>query len=277
MPNAKDFALYAPVQFLEGRQMVRGHVARKSHSSAIVVSEDGREYKVPWQLMQHHRSGVQKRVSLRNEERAAEFLPGDEVSFRFGSDTLRGVVVGNGPKRAKVASGGQQYAVPYSSLTAIGSRPRNGNHARLSDCAALAESMIKKYGLDGWSFQFDIALRRAGACDHRTRVISLSRLFCVKASEDQVRDTILHEIAHALAGPKHNHDAEWKSIARSIGCTADRCHTVDFAPAKYIVSCASCGWHQKKNRRLHGGVCRTCREPVNYRPFTQQAWEELSQ
>jgi predicted SprT family Zn-dependent metalloprotease len=108
-------------------------------------------------------------------------------------------------------------------------------------------------------------------------VISLSRLYCLKARDDQVRDTILHEIAHALAGPKHNHDARWKSIARSIGCTADRCHTVDFAPARYIASCSRCGWHQKKNRRLRGGVCRTCREPVEYRQFTEQAWEELTQ
>ena len=277
MPNAKDFALYAPVQFLAGRELVRGHVAHKSLSSAIVVGEDGREYKVPWPLMQRHRSGVEKRVSLRDEERAAEFLPGDEVSFQFRSDTLRGVIIRNGPKRATVASDERDYAVPYAMLRAIGPKAGDDRNERLSNCVLAAESLIKKHGLDGWSFQFDSALRRAGACDYSTKVISLSRLFCLKASEDQVRDTILHEIAHALAGPNHNHDAEWKSIARSIGCTADRCHTIDFAPAKYIVSCARCGWHEKKNRRLRRGVCRTCREPVNYRQFTQEAWEALSQ
>ena len=277
MPNAKDFALYAPVQFLAGRQLVRGHVAHKSLSSAIVVGEDGREYKVPWPLMQHYRSGVEKRVSLRNEARSAEFLPGDEVSFQFRSDTRRGVIIRNGPKRATVTSDERDYAVPYALLRAIGPKAGNDRNERLSNCVLAAESLIKKHGLDGWSFQFDSALRRAGACDYSTKVISLSRLFCLKASEDQVRDTILHEIAHALAGPEHNHDAEWKSIARSIGCTADRCHTVDFAPAKYIVSCARCGWHEKKNRRPRRGVCRTCREPVNYRQFTQEAWETLSQ
>ncbi len=276
MPDAKDFALYAPVQFLAGR-VVRGHVARKSPSSASVVGEDGREYKVPWPYVQHHRSGVEKRVSLCSEERASDFLPGDKVSFRSRSGTLRGVVLRNGPKRARVACGEREYAVPYASLSAIGSRERAGDQQRLSDCVAAAESLIKKHGLDGWSFQFDNAQRRAGACAYSTKVISLSRLYCLKASADQVRDTILHEIAHALAGPKHNHDAKWKSIARSIGCKAERCHTVDFAPARYIVSCSRCGWHQKKNRRLRGGVCRACKERVEYHPFTQQAWEELSQ
>ena len=277
MPDAKDFALHAPVQFLAGRHLVRGHVARKSHSWALVVGEDGHEYKVPWPRIQHHHSGVEKRVSLSSEERALDFLPGDKVSFRSRSDTLRGVVLRNGPKRARVACGEREYAVPYASLSAIGSRERAGDQQRLSDCVAVAESLIKKHSLDGWSVQFDNAQRRAGACAYSTKVISLSRLYCLKASADQVRDTILHEVAHALAGPKHNHDARWKSIARSIGCTADRCHTVDFAPAKYIATCSRCGWHQKKNRRLRGGVCRTCRERVEYRPFTQQAWEELSQ
>lgn len=276
MPSAKDFALHAPVEFLTGHHLVRGHVARKSHSAAIVAGEDGREYKVPWPMLRRHSSGVEKRVSLRSEEQAASFLPGTEVSFQFRSDTLRGVVISNGPKRAKVACGDQEYAVPYAMLTAVGSRARSGDQGRLSDCIALAESLIKKHGLVGWSFQFDSARRRAGACDYSMRVISLSRLYCLKVSADQVRDTILHEIAHALAGPKHNHDAKWKSIARAIGCTAERCHSVDFAPSKYIVSCSRCGWHEKKNRRLRAGVCRTCREPVTYSPFTQQSWEALS-
>ena len=276
MPDAKDFAIHSPVQFLLERRLVRGHLARKSRPAAIVVGEDSREYKVPWALMQHDRSGVEKRVSLRSEERAANFLPGDEVSFRYRSATLRGMVLRNGPKRARVACGEEEYAVPYSALAAIGSRSRDRDQQRLSEAVARAESLVKEHGLEGWSFQLDNAQKRAGACDYATKVISLSRLYCLKVDAGQVRDTILHEIAHALAGPKHNHDARWKSIARSIGCTADRCHTVDFAPAKYIASCSRCGWHQKKNRRLRGGVCRTCRERVEYRPFTQQAWEELS-
>ena len=277
MPSAKDFALHAPVEFLTGHHLVRGHVARKSHSAAIVAGEDGREYKVPWPILQRHRSGVEKRVRLRSEELSANFPPGAEVAFQFRSDTLRGVVVRNGPKCATVACADQEYAVPYARLATVGSRARSRDQDRLSDCVALAESLIKQHALVGWSFQFDNARRRAGACDYSMKVISLSRLFCLRVSDDQVRDTILHEIAHALAGPKHNHDAKWKSIARAIGCTAQRCHSVDFAPSKYIVSCSRCGWHEKKNRRLRGGVCRTCREPVTYRPFTQESWEALSQ
>jgi len=276
MPNARDFPLHVPVQFLAGSRLVRGHLARKSRSFAFVVAEDGREYNVPWPVMQHHRAGVRKNVGLRNKERMADFLPGAEVSFRSRSDAMRGVVVRNGPKRARVACNGTEYSVPYGSLKAVSPAARESSQRRLSDCVAVAEALIQQHGLDGWSFQFDSAQKRAGACAFNTKVISLSRFYCNKASDAQIRDTVLHEIAHALAGPKHNHDATWKGIARSIGCTADRCHTVDFAPAKYIASCPRCGWFQKKNRRLRGGVCRTCGQLVTYRMFTQQTWDTLS-
>lgn len=276
MPTARDYPLHAPVQFPAGGHLVRGHIARKSPSSALVVAEDDREYNVPWPLMQHHRSGVRKNVSLRREERVADFLPGAEVSFRSRSHTLRGVVVRNGPKRARVACNGTEYSVPYSLLKGANSAAYESNQRRLSKCVAEAEALIQQHGLDGWSFQFDSAQKRAGACAFSTKVISLSRFYCIKASDAQVRDTVLHEIAHALAGPKHNHDATWKRIARSIGCTADRCHAVDFAPAKHIASCSRCGWHQKKNRRLRGGVCKTCGQLVTYRRFTQQTWDSLS-
>ena len=277
MPTARDFPLHAPVQFPAGGRLLPGHLARKSRSLALVVAEDGREYSVPWPVMQHHLSGAHRNVSLRTEERVVDFLPGAEVSFRSRSDTLRGVVVRNGPKRARVACDGTEYSVPYGLLTAVGSPARESNQRRLSNCVAAAEALILQHGLDGWSFQFDSAQKRAGACVFSTQIISLSRFYCIRASDAQIRDTVLHEIAHALAGPKHNHDATWKRIARSIGCTADRCHTVDFAPAKHIASCSRCGWHQKKNRRLRGGVCRTCGQLVTYRRFTQQAWDTLSQ
>ena len=39
-------------------------------------------------------------------------------------------------------------------------------------------------------------------------------------------DTLLHEIAHAIVGPGHAHDAVWQTAARRIDCKAKRCSTV---------------------------------------------------
>ena len=37
--------------------------------------------------------------------------------------------------------------------------------------------------------------------------------------DDEIKDTLLHEIAHALAGPKAGHRYEWKRICLQIGAT----------------------------------------------------------
>jgi len=45
----------------------------------------------------------------------------------------------------------------------------------------------------------------------------------VHASSEQLTDTILHEIAHALAGPAAKHGPAWKAIARRLGATPKSC------------------------------------------------------
>lgn len=52
-----------------------------------------------------------------------------------------------------------------------------------------------------------------------------------------VRDTIPHEVAHliAFAHPRlgaKNHNRQWRAIAQALGCSGDRCHTMQLTPAK---------------------------------------------
>ena len=42
------------------------------------------------------------------------------------------------------------------------------------DARALARTLMDAAGLTGWRFRFDNARRRAGACTHGARTISLS-------------------------------------------------------------------------------------------------------
>ena len=78
----------------------------------------------------------------------------------------------------------------------------------------------------GGRFRFETATGRAGICRHDARTIALSVSFVLRASWGDIRDTLLHEIAHAIVGPGHAHDAVWRTAARRIGCTAKRCSTV---------------------------------------------------
>lgn len=69
--------------------------------------------------------------------------------------------------------------------------------------------------------------------------------------EARVKNTILHEIAHALVGGGHGHDWAWRSKALEIGCDGNRCYTTKntvVPESKYIAVCNSCGHVHRKHR-----------------------------
>ncbi|MFV0463035.1 MAG: SprT-like domain-containing protein [Nostocoides sp.] len=96
-----------------------------------------------------------------------------------------------------------------------------------ADALRLARELLGRHGLADWQVRLDRAKTRAGVCRYRERVIGLSGPMTRLHSPQEVRDTILHEIAHALAGPEHGHDEVWKATAASIGCSAQRCVPAD--------------------------------------------------
>lgn len=275
MAQPNQATLYDPVCFTHRGRLIRGHVARKSSRSAIVVVEGGAEYRVPWGSLSLDGSGERRRVNTQAESLKSNFRPGDRVAFRHGARTRRGAVAGLGPKRAHVVcDDGDEFRVPYGMMKNESGGADGTDARRLEAIAAEAESLLERHGLAGWSFQFDDASVRAGCCNFPAKLISLSRLFALRAPDDEVRDTVLHEIAHALVGPEHGHDRVWLATARSIGCTGRRCHEVEFTPPRYIVSCPRCAWHHPSHTRRRRVICRTCGGPVKYRTHTPQAWAE---
>ena len=86
----------------------------------------------------------------------------------------------------------------------------------------LGRRLLREHGLGDWSIRTDHAKTRAGVCRFATHTISLSAALTHLHGEDEVRDTILHEIAHALVGPFHGHDDVWRAKAIEIGCTGER-------------------------------------------------------
>lgn len=109
-----------------------------------------------------------------------------------------------------------------------------------SAALTLARSLMAEHGLTGWTVSIDRAKVRGGCCHYSTRKITLGAAYLTKATASQVRNTILHEIAHALAGFHAGHGPEWRKVARSIGCDAQTCHNVkslrDDAPWRTVCS-----------------------------------------
>ncbi|MEJ7721587.1 MAG: SprT-like domain-containing protein [Ilumatobacteraceae bacterium] len=94
---------------------------------------------------------------------------------------------------------------------------------RLDEVEELARRLMDQHGLDSWELRFDGAKARAGICRFDRKVIGLSRHLMALFDRDEVIDTVLHEVAHALVGPRHGHDEVWKATARTIGASATRC------------------------------------------------------
>ena len=97
----------------------------------------------------------------------------------------------------------------------------------LTEAERLATGLMARHGLSGWRLAFDNAKTRAGVCRFDRKEIGLSRPLVALYEVEQVTDTILHEIAHALAGPRHGHDRVWRAKARRIGCSGQRCMPAD--------------------------------------------------
>jgi hypothetical protein len=130
----------------------------------------------------------------------------------------------------------------------------------LSAARSLAVSLMAEHGLVGWRLQFDRAKRRAGICRYSDRVIGLSAPLTALHTEADVRDTVLHEIAHALAGPGSGHGPRWRAIARRIGSNGERCMPADTARVMgaWVGVCPqghTADRHRRPERVL---LCRPC-------------------
>jgi predicted SprT family Zn-dependent metalloprotease len=140
----------------------------------------------------------------------------------------------------------------------------------LHEARNLATDLMRQHGLAGWTFRFDRARRRFGSCQPTRRTITLSRALTLLNDLDQVRDTLLHEIAHALT-PGDNHGPRWKAKCVELGAKPERCYTHEqvVAPprreARYRIGCPRCNWWADRRRLLARQlVCKTCRSDVIY-------------
>lgn len=152
---------------------------------------------------------------------------------------------------AMAGRGGQGWRVLGSTMSAM-------DEGR---AAALARRLMDEHGLQRWGFAFDRAKRRAGACHHHTRRITLSAALTALHDEAQVRDTILHEIAHALVGPQHGHDEVWRRTAIQIGSSGERTFDTDgvTVPGRWQGRCQAGHEIQRYRRPTRVLLCTACR------------------
>ncbi len=120
----------------------------------------------------------------------------------------------------------------------------------------LAREFMAKHGIaDTYMFRFSKHKRYAGYCwyphNGKPGVIELSRNLVELNSEEKVVSILLHEIAHALCGKKHGHDAVWQATCVSIGGSPERYYDevgVEMPQGKWVAYCTNCGREFRRHR-----------------------------
>jgi hypothetical protein len=105
----------------------------------------------------------------------------------------------------------------------------------LRDARKIVVDLMDKHGLieKGWLFEFDRAQQRLGQTTYHLKRITVSRYMASHADEKTMTQIALHEIAHALVGPRVKaHGVEWKAKAASIGYTGKRTLRNPYAEAQ---------------------------------------------
>jgi predicted SprT family Zn-dependent metalloprotease len=132
---------------------------------------------------------------------------------------------------------------------------------QLIDAECMAIELLAFHKLHEWEFVFDRSKRRFGACNISRKKILLSRELTLLNSAEVVRDTLLHEIAHALAPADAHHGPVWRKIALEIGCNGQRCYGAETItpPKKWVGVCPSCSREVRKHRRVEIACGRCCK------------------
>ncbi len=149
----------------------------------------------------------------------------------------------------------------------------------LADARALAYALLDKHGLQDWTFAFNHRKRAFGLCNYSTCTIYLSAVLTELNGEAEVQDTLLHEIAHVLAGPKAGHGPVWQKVARAVGAKPKRCYSageVRQPSSRYLLVCSSCQASTPRHRKpTKVYACRGCCDRYNKGRFSKRYRLEL--
>ena len=141
----------------------------------------------------------------------------------------------------------------------------------LEDAETLALLHMEEHGIaDKFSFEFENTKTALGRCHYYSKKITLSKWYVELNKEKEIEDTILHEIAHALAwihDKFKGHGKTWKAWARKVGATPKaRSKTNLTEPKKHYKYNDKCGCgktfkrHRKSNRLQYH--CPSCKDQL---------------
>ena len=125
---------------------------------------------------------------------------------------------------------------------------------KIANTRVMAKKLLRDHDLDHLDLEFGNSKTALGTCvfnriTGEPKRITISKRWIPYLTPDETKDTILHEIAHAIAGHKAGHGPKWRKVARNIGAKPER--LADIPPeistrlrrhtAKWKLTCCNLG------------------------------------
>ncbi len=132
--------------------------------------------------------------------------------------------------------------------------------ADLERVRSWANALIALHLEPGWTFGFDNAKTRAGLCNYTAKRITVSKYLAARYDDDEIHQVLLHEVAHAMAGTKAGHGAQWRAVGRQIGYVGKRLHDGAIADelAPWVGHCPAGHVHYRYKRPARPLACGKC-------------------
>lgn len=125
--------------------------------------------------------------------------------------------------------------------------------------------LFQTLGLDGWKIEFVAGKSQAfGRCHGPRKTLYFYTEPMSYLTLVEQKDVVLHEIAHALVGVRHGHDAVWRRMARTLGATprARALQIKDTSYYRYVGICPQDPTHvyprQRFLQKYRAARCSRC-------------------
>jgi predicted SprT family Zn-dependent metalloprotease len=149
----------------------------------------------------------------------------------------------------------------------------------LKDATTLATQLIETHLghlNEAWTLKLNKRRSALGVCNFEEKTIYLSTHFIEHNSIEQVKEIILHEIAHALAGRTGGHGPQWVKQCRRLGIEPRvTYHEPNMPPGKYVATCKKCERRYNKQYKPATGyqyICPNCKVLIEFKVY--QAYQD---
>ena len=138
----------------------------------------------------------------------------------------------------------------------------------LKKASALTHVLMHQHDLHReWTFRWQNKKCSLGTCSYNRKEIRLSRWYVELNDMGDVKDTILHEIAHALSYKRYGsrgigHGVLWKKVCREIGAIPRSCSKSHLNKPqnhyKYVDICCGLTFRRHRLRKHTKYSCPKC-------------------